>query len=200
MRFVACALVLIVPLVLLAEDKVEAMDKTGRGRFVSFKNDTLTLRANSGSLLVWNKIAESTNAMLFDEKAGMFKPATAVALNEAKVGAWIHMIIDKGKTTVRIGERKSHMSGTFVSYKNDRLLVLGKDLGGSYVRKYGNQVHFNKFRDDTPAFESIDGGEYKLIGIANKVLGDVREGTILTIHSEGDDNITLIQIGVPKKN
>ena len=182
------------------KDKVEVMEKTGWGRFVSYKEGTLTVRANSGSLLVWNKIAEDTNALLFDQEAGKFQPATAAALNKAKANAWIQVIIDKGKTTVRIGERKGLTTGTFVSYKNDRLLILGKDLGASYVQKYGNNVHFNKFSEDVPAFESVDGGEYKPVGPANKVLGSVKEGTLLRVHGEGDDNITRVEIGVPKKN
>ncbi len=180
------------------KDKVEVMEKTGRGRFVSYKDGRLTVRANSGSLLVWNKIAEDTNALLFDQEVGKFQPATAAALNKAKGGAWIQVIIDKGKTTVRIGERKGLTTGTFVSYKNDRLLILGKDLGASYVQKYGNNVHFNKFRDDVPAFESIDGGEFKAVGTANKVLGSVKEGTVIRVHGEGDDNITRVEIGAPK--
>jgi len=79
------------------------------------------------------------------------------------------------------------------------LLMLGKDLGEKFTKKYGNNLHFNKFRNDVPAYESVDGGEYKLIGTANKVLSDVKEGSVLTVHGEGDDNITLVQIGVPKK-
>jgi hypothetical protein len=67
------------------------------------------------------------------------------------------------------------------------------------VKKYGDNLHFHTFAEDVPAYESIDGSDYKLIGTANKVLGDVKEGTILTVHAEGDDNITLIQIGVASK-
>jgi len=179
--------------------KVEVMDKTGRGRFVSYMAGTLTLRGNSGSLLIWNKIAETTDALLFDAAAGKFGPATAAALNRAKPEDWIQVVISKGKTTIRIGERKAQTVGTFVSFKDNRLLILGKNLGASFVQKYGNQVHFNKFRDDVPAFESVDGGEFKPVGPANKFLGTVKEGAVLTIHGEGDDNITRVEIGVPKK-
>ena len=77
-------------------------------------------------------------------------------------------------------------------------MLLGKNLGESFTKKYGNNLHFNKFADNVPAYESIDGGEYKLIGTANKTLGNVKEGTLVTVHAEGDDNITFIQIGVPK--
>ena len=33
----------------------------------------------------------------------------------------------------------------------------------------------------------------------SKTLGNVKEGTLVTVHAEGDDNITFIQIGVPKQ-
>ena len=86
-----------------------------------------------------------------------------------------------------------------MSYKDNRLLVLGKNLGESFTKKYGNNVHFNKFREDVPLYESIDGGEYKLVeGTPGKILPNVKEGTLITVHGEGDDNITLIQIGEPK--
>ena len=58
---------------------------------------------------------------------------------------------------------------------------------------------YNRFRDDVPVYESVDGGEFKLIGTANKVLAEIKEGTVLNVHGEGDDNITRIEIGTPKK-
>ena len=86
-----------------------------------------------------------------------------------------------------------------MSFKDDRLLILGKDFPASFTKKYGNSVHFKKFAETIPVYESIDGGEYKLAGTPSTVLGNVKEGTIITVHSEGDDNFTLIQIGVSKK-
>ena len=83
-------------------------------------------------------------------------------------------------------------------YPAFRLLMLGTNLPENFTKRYGNTLPYNRFRDDVPAYESIDGGEYQLIGTANKILGDVKEGTVLTIHGEGDDNITFVQIGVPK--
>lgn len=194
----------VVPTQVFAADGVEQKEtidqegKNGRGKFVSFQDGTLTLRGNSGILMVWNKIAEDTKTFKFDPDAGEYKRVedTAIALNQVKAGTWV--IVGDRKAEIRIGARKGQVTGTFVSFKNDRLLMLGKDLGPSYTKKYGNNLHFNPFRDDVPVSESIDGGEYKLIGTANEVLGDVKEGTILTVHGEGDDNITLIQIGVKK--
>ncbi len=39
----------------------------------------------------------------------------------------------------------------------------------------------------------------KVLGFANKELANVKEGTVITVHGEGDDNITVVQIGVPAK-
>ncbi len=182
------------------KEAVDQKDKSGFGRFVSFKDGTLTLEGNAGVLLVWNKLAESKNSVKFDPVANEYKRVdgtTAAALKQVKAGTYV-MVGDKS-AYVRIGARKDQVVGTFVSFKDGRLLTLGKNLPESFTKRYGNNLHYNKFRDDVPAHESIDGGEYKLIGTANKVLGSVKEGTVLTVHGEGDDNITLVQIGVPKK-
>lgn len=178
--------------------KVKVQSGGGRGKFVSFKDGTLTVEANDGTL-IQNKLPESTKTLQWNDDGG-FKPVdTAATLEQVKAGAWTHIQLEKGTATVRIGSRKGVTIGTFVSYKDNRLLLLSKNLGESFVKKYGNQVHFNKFRDDVQAFESIDGGDYQLLGFANTVLATVKEGTVVTVHGEGDDNITLVQIGVPTK-
>ena len=146
------------------------------------------------------KIKEDAKTLVWSDGDNAYKPAdTAKTLNGAKTGTWFIVHVANENVTVRVGARKGSTTGTFVSFKDDRLLILGKNLGESFTKKYGNNVHFNKFRDDVPVYESVDGGEYKPIGTANKVLGNVKEGTVVTVHGEGDDNITLVQIGVPKQ-
>lgn len=178
---------------------IDQKEKNGFGRFVSFKDGTLTLESNAGELLVWTKLAESKNTVKFDPDANEYKPVkgTAAALAQVKPGTYV-MVGDKS-AYVRIGARIDKVTGTFVSFKDGRLLMLGTNLPESFTKRYGNTLPYNRFRDDVPVHESVDGGEYKPIGTANKVLGDVKEGTVLTVHGEGDDNITLIQIGVQKK-
>jgi len=117
-------------------------------------------------------------------------------LNQVKPGTY--MMIGNARSYIRIGARKEEVMGTFVSFKNEKLLTIGKNLPDSFTKRYGTNLQFNRFRDDVPVHESVDGGEYKLIGTANKVLGNVKEGTIVIVHGEGDDNTTLIQIGLPK--
>lgn len=169
------------------------------GKFKSFQDGVLTIQANSGELLE-NKIPTSAKVMVWNQDEGAYKPATsAQTLSRVLVGTWTIINAADENVTVRFGARKGSTTGTFVSFKDGRLLILGKNLGESFTKKYGNNVHFHKFRDDVPAHESVDGGEYKTIGTANKVLGDVKEGTVITVHGEGDDNITLVQIGVPKQ-
>jgi hypothetical protein len=180
-------------------EPVDQKEKGGRGRFVSFKDGVLVLESNSMALVSWNNIGQATKIFKWDVEANAYKQldAGAEALKQVKAGTWV--TVSDGKAIIRIGSRSGRTTGTFISFKDERLLILGKDLGESYTKKYGNNLHMHKFRDDVPAYESIDGGEFKLVGMANKVLPSVKEGTIITVHGEGDDNIVLVQIGVPKK-
>ena len=169
------------------------------GRFESCQDGTLTISLNSGAMQK-NQIPENAKTLVWNNDEDKYVPAdTAVALQELKAGTWVVINIANDNVTIRLRSRKGSTTGTFVSFKDNRLLILGKNLDERFTKKYGNNLHFNRFRDDVPAYESIDGGEYELIGTANKVLGNVKEGTILTVHAEGDDNITLIQIGVPNE-
>jgi len=183
-------------------DKQAQKQKTYWGRFVSFRDGTLTIQVNSGDLIA-TRIPENAKTMVWDHARGAYQPGvTADVLANSEPGSTTAFIVrvSPENVSIHVGSRKSAAVGTFVSYKNDRLMMLGKNLGESFVKKYGNSLHFNRFRDDVPAYESVDGGEYKLIGTANQVLANVKEGAVLTIHGEGDDNITLVQIGVPKKD
>ncbi|MCE9608473.1 MAG: M56 family metallopeptidase [Planctomycetia bacterium] len=180
------------------DHRIDANSKMHWGRFTSFKNGTLTLESNSGELIETN-VVRKTKTTEWSDTSGKFVPTdTFVALRQLKVGTVIVVNGANQSGTLRIGSRKGVTIGTFVSYENDRLLMLGKNLGERFTKKYGNNVHFNKFRDDVPAYESIDGGEYRPIGMANEALRNVKEGTILHVHSEGDDNITLVRIGEKK--
>ena len=182
-----------------AKSPVDQKEKFGFGRFVSFEDGTLTIESNSGSLLAWSKIAENTQTLKYDPDSNDYKTVegTFAALERVKAGTYI--MVGNGRAFIRIGARHDQVIGTFISFKNERLLTLGKDLPESFIKRYGNNLLYNKFRDDVPVYESVDGGEFKLIGTANKVLLEVKEGTVLNVHGEGDDNITRIEIGTPKK-
>ena len=72
------------------EDKVEPKgkvpqkEKTERGRFVSFQDSTLTIKANSGALLE-TKIPAKTTTLVWNDEEGLYKPAnTTDALSQAK--------------------------------------------------------------------------------------------------------------------
>jgi len=150
--------------------------------------------------LIATKIIDNTTIFVWDNATVKYQPATAAqTLDRVEPNTWTMVYSAPNQVTLRLGSRKGQTVGTFVSFKDDRLLILGKNLGESYVKKYGNNVHFNKFRADTPIYESIDGGEHKLVGLANKVLPSVREGTVLTVYGEGDDNILRVDIGLIKK-
>ncbi len=176
---------------------IDQKDKSGYGKFVSFKDGTLTLKGNYSGL-VWNNIPEKIEVVRWDDAANKYVPAgNAEVLSKVEPGTWT--IVGGNKALIRIGARKGRTTGTFVSYKNDRLLMLGKDLGPAYTKKYGNQLHMSKFADDVPVYESIDGGAFEFAGNPATVLPKVKEGAIITVHGAGDDNITRIELGVPSK-
>lgn len=175
--------------------KVDKKQSFGFGRFVSFKDDALTVESNAGEHLTWGQISENTKVFKFDAEANDYKPVEGAALALKQVNAGTYIQVGDKRSFIRIHARHDEVIGSFVSFKNERLLMLGKNLPDSFTKRYGNNLHYNRFRDDVPVHESVDGGEYKLIGTANKILGQVKEGTILTVHGEGDDNITLVQIG-----
>jgi len=84
--------------------------------------------------------------------------------------------------------------------KSSGLALLGKDLApGSFTKKYGNNLFIRNIPANTPVEESIDGGPYQPIGTVKTVLKDVKEGTLLTVHTHGEGNITLIQLDLPKE-
>lgn len=180
-----------------APDSADQKDKSGYGKFVSFKDGTLTLKGNYSGL-VWNNIPEKTPVVNWDDASNSYiSSGTAEVLSKVEAGTWI--IVASNKALIRVGARKGRTTGTFISFKDERLLMLGKDLGPAYTKKYGNQLHMSKFANDVPVYESIDGGDFELAGNPAKVLPKVKEGSIITIYGAGDDNITRIEIGVPKK-
>ena len=178
---------------------VDQKDKNGFGRFVSFKDGTLTIESNAGALAVWHGITEATKTSKYDPATDGYKPVAGVAGALGEVKAGTYMMVGERRAYVRIGARADRVVGTLVSFKDGRLLTIGKNLPESFVKRYGTNLQYNKFRDDVPVHESVDGGEYKPIGTASKVLGGVKEGTVVTVHGEGDDNITLIELGVKGK-
>jgi len=179
-----------------AAAKSLARDSTERGRLVSFHDGLLVIDVNSGAKLEY-RIPADAQSTIWNDVEVKFDPVDAhEALAKAAKGTWCIVQTSGGNVSIRIGSRQSKTIGTFVSFTENRLLMLGKNLTGSFAKKYGNNIRFNKFRDDTPIYESVDGGEYQLIGKANEVLPTVREGTVLTVHGAGDDNITRVDIGV----
>jgi hypothetical protein len=182
------------------QKSIDQQEKIGFGRFASYQNQILILESNEGTLLAWHNLTEKTQTLEYDPSSNDYKRVSdpIAALNKVKVGTY--MMVGPRLAYIRIGARHDAVVGTFVSFKNDRLLMFGKSLPDSFIKRYGNNLQYNKFRDDVPVYESVDGGEYKQIGTANKILNDAKEGILLTIHGEGDDNITRVDIGLPKKN
>jgi len=180
-----------------AQPAADQKDKFGCGKFVSFKEGTLILKGNYESL-VWHNVTEKTKVVQWDYAAGKYKPSgTAEVLGKVEPGAWV--MVTAGRALIRVGARKDRITGTFVSFKDERLLMLGTALSEAFTKKYGNTLHFNKFAEGVPVYESVDGGDFKLVGIAEKILPTVKEGIIVTVYGEGDDNNTRVELGVQVK-
>jgi len=176
---------------------IDQKEKQNQGKFVSFKDGTLILKGNYEGL-VWHDITEKTKVVQWDYAAGEYKPSgTAEVLGKLEPGAWV--MVTAGRALIRVGARKERVIGTFVSFKDERLLMLGTALPEAFTKKYGNNLHFNKFAEGVPVYESVDGGDFKLVGIAEKILPTVKEGTNVAVYGEGDDNNTRIELGVQAK-
>lgn len=182
--------------------------KQGQGAFVSFQNGTLTLRAKDGASLVWTGIDDSVKAFVAkgvdDGPDRGYRPAdspTTATLSTVKagtkvfVGSWFGF--DK-RHGVFIGLNRGLMKGTFVSYKEGDLSLLG--VGGpkgSFTQKYGNSLFLRDIPDQTPVEESLDGAPFAPAGTAKTALPKVGEGSLVTVEFFGEGNITAIRIGEP---
>lgn len=173
--------------------------QAGWGAFVSFKDGTLTLKS-SGGRRVWNNLAETTKVFQWDNAARDFRPTRpAEALSKVAAGTWI--FVAENQAHIRVGvEKEGHVTGTFVSFKEGRLLLLGKDLPVSnFTKKYGNQLNYPKFAENVPVFESIDGGDYTLAGTPAEILPKLKEGTLVKVYyGPGDGSFIRIEIGQKK--
>ena len=180
-------------------DMIDQEDNAGWGTFVSFKNGALILKGSAGSL-GWASIPEQTEIFHWDAAARDYKSASpADTLTKTEVGTWVFVAANKAH--IRLGAAKEgHVTGTFVSFKDDVTLLLGKDLPVSdFTKKYGNQLKFPKFADNLPVFESIDGGEYTLAGTPSTTLPKLKEGTLVTVYfGPADGSFIRIEIGVKK--
>lgn len=193
----------------------------GKGNFVSFENGVMTLDGQlrpSGSdpghtgIVKWTNIDDKvkTYVVVGEDKGpnrGYGPAPTLETLKNVKpgtpvfVGPWFGYSDRPG---IFVGSTKARTVGTFVSYttgsKSSGLSLLGKDLAPSgFTKKYGNSLFIRGIKEDIPVEESIDGGPFKPVGTVKTTLKDVKEGTLVTVHTHGEGNITLIQLGQPKE-
>ena len=180
-------------------DMIDQNDNAGWGTFVSFRNGALILKGSAGAL-GWANITEPTKVFHWDNAARDYKSAgPAEALSKVEAGTWV--FVARTKTHVVVGAAKEgHTTGTFVSFKDNWMLLLGKDLPVSdFTKKYGNQLKYPKFAEQIPVFESIDGGDYTLAGTPAATLPKIKEGTLVTVYFGPSDGFFIrIEIGAKK--
>jgi hypothetical protein len=194
----------------------------GKGKFVSFADGVVTLEGSLGPLgankdrndqIVWKNIDDKTNVYLAvgedkgDPDRGYQKAPAVEALKAVKPGTFVFVgpwFGYQDRPGFFIGVNTVRTLGTFVSYtsgsKGSGLSLLGVDLKPStYTKKYGNSIFIRGIPENTPVEQSTDGGPYRSIGTVKTVLADVKEGTFVTVHTHGEGNTTLIQLGLPKE-
>ncbi len=180
-------------------DMIDQKDNAGWGTFVSFKNGALILKGSAGAL-GWANIPEPTKVIHWDAPARNYKTSSSAAiLEKVEAGTWIFVAANKAHVVVGAG-KEGRTTGTFVSFKDDTMLLLGKDLPVSeFTKKYGNQLKYPKFAEHVPVFESIDGGDYTFAGTPAVALPKIKEGTLVTVYfGPSDGFFTRIEIGVKK--
>lgn len=176
-------------------DQAKSKQSSGAGDFVSFQDGTLKLQG-AGGPLVWNNIGDNFKTFPRDEDGRPMQPVDTIeTLSKLKPGMAVRVNGEKSEITFGVDEA-TH--GTFVSYKNGKLTIIGRaeELGAGFTNRYGTTLS-PQIDPKTPVWESIDGGEFKKVGTA-EALNSVKEGAIITLRGK-NDRILRIDIGVKKK-
>jgi predicted proteasome-type protease len=207
LRQLICGLVVlaVVPGVALAEDK-KAKDKTVTGKFVSYKDGTLTIKVQ---LVKGEEPKDQTYKVADDFKVVTLsgeekKEAVAKdAFKGLKDGTSVTVTLGEGDkiTGVQIGTAKKIekpavkekvVTGTFVSFKDGTLTVKVRAAKGEEPK---DQTY--KIADD---FKVITlSGEDKKEAVAKDSFRDAKEGSPVTIKIGDGDKVTGVQIGSAKK-
>lgn len=102
----------------------------------------------------------------------------------------------KRKIERYVGQSRGPVRGHFVSFRDGILQILGRGVRSLVANEY-DRTFRARIAADIPVFESIDGGEYQLVGTA-EALKNVKEGTIVTIQKV-EEVVLAVQIGVAKQ-
>jgi hypothetical protein len=167
------------------------------GKFVSFHDGTLTLQGNTATML-WRNLSPDIGVSQWSEPAHQYEPFghTAV-LTKVPPGTWVFVAENRSHIQVGAG-KESHVSGTFLSFEGQRLLISGSNLG-NYASENGSSLHFPKFVEGIPVYTNVPGKALKKIGPAEEILPRLTKGQRITIYGEGDFNFTKIVLGPPPK-
>jgi len=152
--------------------------------------DTPVLESVSGGDL---KYAGLAGKVLKNAEAGA--EITARSEYDPEVIQVIEIGVPKRRMERYIGQTRGPVRGTFVSFKDGVLRVLGKGVNSFAENEYERLIA-QRIGTNIPIVESIDGSEYRPATIDS--LSTLKEGAIVTIRKV-QDVILEIQIGTPKK-
>ncbi len=190
-----CLALGVMPPLLVAVEKPAATEKAS-GTFVSFQNSELTIKGPAG-LIEYKSIDENYKTYQNNEEGpGAKLVDTLEALRRTVPGTVIHVDVDKREISCGLDNRQI---GKFVAYVDGKLHILAADAPSGFTQKPTGKVVLT-IEPNTPVLESIDGGDFKFVGVAGEVLKSVKQDAITTVRSEYDPNIIeVIQIGQPKR-
>ncbi len=197
----------VAPSRLAAADK-PGMNQSGSGTFVSYLDGTLTLNGKSGRL-VYERVGENYKTYQNNEDGPGSKlvPTVRALSGEQLEGKLPSLTRVLPGTVVRVDveAREIHFGsdhrviGAFMSYQDGKLNLRAAEAPKGFVTKPVGDLSL-RIDPATPVLESVAGGDYKFVGLAEKVFQTTKPGATITARSEYDpDIIEVVQIGVPKR-
>ena len=191
-------------------DAVEtpAASKSDSGAFVSYNDETLTLKGKSG-LIVYENIGQiyksyhnnesgpgSRLVNTVDALSGSVLPGNVPALSRVLPGTLVRVNVEAREIYFGLDYR---VVGTLVSYQDDKLVLLAADVEPGLVKIPTGKISLT-IAPKIPGLESVGGGDFKYAGSAGELLKNAKPGAKVTARSEYDvDAIEVIEVGEPRR-
>lgn len=208
----------------IAADQDKPKETIVRGNFVSFADRVLTLKyykARGESELIEKSIPDSARTFLWNSDEARYQPVDTVeamnrlasllapvagtrvetpeAMNWSKsAGMGLSVQITPESFDIRIGDNRAPFTGNFMSFKDGFLYFR---LSPQFQKSYGDVARF-RLNENVAVFDSVDGHEYTWIGTPRTALGNVKDGTSITVYHNyktETDEFYLVLVGLKKK-